>query len=220
MILTIAAAADLARQCAPGVAVETMLSVVHTESRFNTLAIGVNRGGRSKPKPRTYAEAVTTAYALIRAGYNIDLGLGQINSSNLRKLNLSVEDAFDPCRSLTAAATILTANYLRALPRSQSTQHALATALSVYNTGREWRGFTNGYVGRVYGSAGTIVPGLSGLPQLPQSSPVLAMNRPSDFGAVARRVDPQPAPSSSVQDVAAPARGGSTDRVQGVMVFQ
>ncbi|MEG3170550.1 lytic transglycosylase domain-containing protein [Sphingomonas sp. LB3N6] len=118
-----------------------MLSVIHTESRFNSLAIGVNRGGRSKPKPRSYAEAVNTAYALIRAGYNIDLGLGQINSANLRRLNLSIEDAFDPCRSLTAAATVLTANYLRVLPRSQSTQHALATALSMYNTGREWRGF-------------------------------------------------------------------------------
>lgn len=219
MILTIAAAADLARQCVPGVAVETMLSVVHTESKFNTLAIGVNRGGRAKPKPRTYAEAVTTAYALIRAGYNIDLGLGQINSANLRKLNLSVEDAFDACRSLEAAGTILTANYLRALPRAQSPQHALATALSVYNTGREWRGFTNGYVARVYGSAGTIVPGLAGLPKLPPS-PVLAMNRPSDFGAVARRADPQPAPPTRGQQEAAPVREVSPVRASSVMVFQ
>jgi type IV secretion system protein VirB1 len=217
VILTIVAAADLARRCAPNVAVETMLSVVHTESKFNTLAIGVNRGGRTKPKPRTYAEAVTTAYALIRAGYNIDLGLGQINSANLRKLNLSVEDAFDGCRSLEAAGKILTANYLQALPRAPSPQHALATALSVYNTGKQWRGFTNGYVGRVYGSAGTIVPGLAGLPP---SAPVLAMNRPSDFGAVARRVDPQPAPPTRGQQGAAPDREASPDPASSVMVFQ
>lgn len=219
MILTIAAAADLARQCAPGVAVETMLSVVYTESRFNTLAIGINRGGSAKPRPRTYAEAVTTAYALIRAGYNIDLGLGQINSSNLRKLNLSIEDAFDPCRSLAAAATILTANYLRALPRSQSTQHALATALSIYNTGKEWRGFTNGYVGRVYGSAGTIVPGLSGLPKV-QPSPVPATSRPSDFGPVSGRTNLQLASSSSAQVEAAPPGRSLNLRVRDVMVFQ
>ncbi|RYF22962.1 MAG: conjugal transfer protein [Oxalobacteraceae bacterium] len=220
MIFTIAAAADLARQCAPGVAVETMLSVIHTESRFNSLAIGVNRGGRSKPKPRSYAEAVNTAYALIRAGYNIDLGLGQINSANLRRLNLSIEDAFDPCRSLTAAATVLTANYLRVLPRSQSTQHALATALSMYNTGKEWRGFTNGYVGRVYGSAGTVVPSIAGLPKLAPPSTVLAMNRPSDFGAVARRADPQPAPPVRLPEEGPPAREAPAASVQGVMVFQ
>ena len=220
MIFKIAAAADLARQCAPGVAVETMLSVIHTESRFNSLAIGVNRGGRSKPKPRSYAEAVNTAYALIRAGYNIDLGLGQINSANLRRLNLSIEDAFDPCRSLAAAATVLTGNYLRVLPRSQSTQHALATALSMYNTGKEWRGFANGYVGRVYGSAGTIVPSIAGLPKLAPPSTVLAMNRPADFGAVARRADPQPAPPARPSEEGPPARVAPASDVQSVMVFQ
>jgi type IV secretion system protein VirB1 len=141
VIFTIAAAADLARQCAPGVAVETMLSVIHTESRFNSLAIGVNRGGGSRPKPRSYAEAVTTAYALIRAGYNIDLGLGQINSSNLRRLNLSVEDAFDPCRSVEAAGRVLTENYRRALPRAQSTQHALACTARPGQSFRACRGF-------------------------------------------------------------------------------
>lgn len=219
MIFTIAAAADLARQCAPGVAVETMLSVIHTESRFNSLAIGVNRGGRAAPKPRTQAEAIATAYSLIRAGYNIDLGLGQINSSNLRRLNLSVEDAFDPCRSLAASATVLTANYLRALPRAQSTQHALATALSVYNTGKEWRGFSNGYVGRVYGSAGAIVPGLAGLPKLRVDPSIYAASAPTDFRADARRAEPQPAPPTRGQEVT-PARDDAPVRAESVMVFQ
>jgi soluble lytic murein transglycosylase-like protein len=72
---------------------------------------------------------------LIRQGYNIDLGLGQINSANLGWLGLSVEDAFEPCRNLAAAARVLTTNYQSVAHSAQSSDHAIATALSLYNTG-------------------------------------------------------------------------------------
>jgi type IV secretion system protein VirB1 len=42
------------------------------------------------------------------------MGLGQVNSNNMRKTNLSVEDAFDPCKNIAAAAKILQSNYVSA----------------------------------------------------------------------------------------------------------
>lgn len=45
MILDVASLLALAGSCAPSVAPETLISIVHTESRFNTLAIGVNSPG-------------------------------------------------------------------------------------------------------------------------------------------------------------------------------
>nr|AJW29320.1 Bores hole in peptidoglycan layer allowing type IV secretion complex assembly to occur (VirB1) [Sphingomonas sp. NS2] len=55
-ILDVASLLALAGSCAPSVAPETLISIVHTESRFNTLAIGVNSPGARKPVPATRAQ--------------------------------------------------------------------------------------------------------------------------------------------------------------------
>jgi type IV secretion system protein VirB1 len=111
MILDVATLLSLAGSCAPTVAPETLISIVHTESRFNSLAIGVNSPGVRAPKPATKAQAIAAARSLIGQGYNIDLGLGQINSANLGWLGLSVENAFEPCSNLAAAARVIATNY-------------------------------------------------------------------------------------------------------------
>ena len=158
MILDVATLLSLAGACAPSVAPETLISIVHTESRFNSLAIGVNSPGVRAPKPATKAQAIAVARNLIRQGYNIDLGLGQINSANLGWLGLSVENAFEPCSNLAAAARVLAANYQAVARLAPSRDHAIATALSMYNTGDRRRGFRNGYVARVYASASAVIP--------------------------------------------------------------
>ncbi len=160
MILELATVVGLAQQCAPSVAVETLLSVVHTESHFNPYAIGVNAKGVAAPNPGDRVSAAAVARSLIARGYNIDLGLGQINSANLKWLGLSVDDAFDPCRNLAAAARVLASNYLSVARSSPSTEVAIATAMSMYNTGSRSRGFGNGYVGRVYASSSVVVPAI------------------------------------------------------------
>ncbi|MBX9860584.1 MAG: lytic transglycosylase domain-containing protein [Sphingomonas sp.] len=160
MILDIATVVALAHQCAPSVAAETLVSVVHTESHFNPYAIGINAKGVAAPDPANRASAAAAARTLIARGYNIDLGLGQINSANLKWLGLSVEDAFDPCRNLAAAARVLSGNYLSVVRSSPSTEAAIATAVSMYNTGSRSRGFGNGYVGRVYASSTVVVPAI------------------------------------------------------------
>ena len=125
----------LAAECAPWVATQTMAAIVRTESKFNPLAINVNAKVRLERQPSTKAEAIQTAKWLLANNYNIDMGLGQVNSNNMRKTNLSVEDAFDPCKNIAAAAKILQSNYVSASKRKSSEQQALRAALSAYNTG-------------------------------------------------------------------------------------
>ncbi|ANI80391.1 lytic transglycosylase domain-containing protein [Sphingobium sp. EP60837] len=179
MILELVTVVGLAQQCAPSVAVETLVSVVHTESHFNPYAIGVNAKGVAAPNPGDRVSAAAVARSLIARGYNIDLGLGQINSANLRWLGLSVEDAFDPCRNLAAAARVLASNYLSVARSSPSTEAAIATALSMYNTGSRSRGFRNGYVGRVYASSSVVLPAIrrGAMPE-PAASPTAVTPEP------------------------------------------
>ena len=163
MILQLVSVVALAQQCAPSVAPETLVSVVHAESKFDTLAIGVNARGVRAEVPATPAAAARIARSLIAKGYNIDLGLGQINSANLRWLGLSVEDTFDPCRNLAAAARVLSSNFLDAARTQGSPERAISVALSMYNTGSQVRGFGNGYVARVYASSAVVIPAIRGL---------------------------------------------------------
>nr|WP_314121552.1 lytic transglycosylase domain-containing protein [uncultured Brevundimonas sp.] len=155
-MLDLAAVFSLSLTCAPSVAPETLAAIAHVESRFDALAIGVNRGGRNPPRARTPSEAARQAHALLARGANIDLGLAQINSDNLEWLGLSVEQAFDPCRNLAAAATVLRAGYWPEANTTTGRQTALRVALSRYNTGDPRRGFRNGYVRRVEDAAVTL----------------------------------------------------------------
>lgn len=146
--------ASLSVECAPWVATQTMAAIVRTESQFNPLAININSKFRLERQPLTKDEAVLTAKWLLANNYNIDMGLGQVNSTNMRKTNLSVEDAFDPCKNIAAAAKILQWNYMSASKGALSEQHALRAALSAYNTGSYSRGLTNGYVQKVVHNSG------------------------------------------------------------------
>lgn len=134
-MLDLVAVLALSQACAPSVAPETLAAIAHVESRFDPLAIGVNRGGRRPPPARDAADAARMARSLLATGANLDLGLAQINSSNLTWLGLTVEQAFDPCRNLAAAATVLRAGYQLSGPTAEDAQTALRVALSRYNTG-------------------------------------------------------------------------------------
>jgi type IV secretion system protein VirB1 len=151
--LSSATVLDMAERCAPGVAAQTLRAVAMAESGFHPLAIHVNRGAQRPRRPALRAEALAAAKSLRAAGANFDLGLLQINVANLRRLGLTLEDAFDPCRSLAAGAAVLRANYTVARAQGPAPQAALRIALSTYNTGDASRGFRNGYVTRVVAAA-------------------------------------------------------------------
>jgi len=75
-----------------------------------------------------------------------------------------------------------------------SRDHAIATALSMYNTGDRQRGFRNGYVARVYASASTVIPLIRG--RLP--APVMLARAPLADAAIA---NPQPETLVAMQAV-------------------
>ena len=150
----------LSLECAPWVAPRTMAAIVKTESQFNPLAININGGARLERQPASKQEAVVTAKWLLANNYNIDVGLGQVNSTNLSKTNLSIEDAFNPCKNIAAAATILQWNYKAASKKIPGEQAALNAAISAYNTGSFSRGFSNGYVKKVLNNVPKEVPAI------------------------------------------------------------
>jgi type IV secretion system protein VirB1 len=142
----------LASQCAPNVAPQTVLAIVLTESRGRPFAVNVN-GAVQPAAPTSAASAAATAQRYIAAGYSVDLGLGQINSRNMRWLGLTWDTVFDPCTNIAALGAVLTSNYTSA-KSGRDPQTALRVALSMYNTGSQTRGFRNGYVAKVVANAG------------------------------------------------------------------
>jgi type IV secretion system protein VirB1 len=119
----------LSINCAPAVAPTQIAAIAKTESGFQTLAIHDNTTGQSY-QPSDKNSGVTLAQTLLARGHSIDVGMMQINSANFGWLDLTLEDAFEPCPSIKAGAAVL-------------------TAISRYNTGDSRAGIANGYVKRV-----------------------------------------------------------------------
>lgn len=149
---TATAILGLASQCAPNVAPQTVAAIVQTESHGDPWALNVN-GARRPARAKSAADAIAIAQRYVAAGYSVDLGLGQINSRNMRKLGLTWETVFDPCTNIAALGRVLSESY-RAVADGRHPQTALRLALSMYNTGSTSRGFRNGYVAKVVGNAG------------------------------------------------------------------
>ena len=164
----------LASQCAPTVAPETVLAIIQTESKGDPFALNVN-GGRQPARQSNAADAAATARRFIAAGYSVDLGLGQINSRNMRWLGLTWETVFDPCTNIAALGQVLTRNY-NSVKAGRDPQTALRVAISMYNTGSQTRGFHNGYVAKVVGSAGVA----DALTQYGGEIPVVATTAPEN----------------------------------------
>ncbi|EJE4644427.1 lytic transglycosylase domain-containing protein [Vibrio parahaemolyticus] len=170
--------AALAAMCAPNIHETTLSAVVSHESRANIYAINVNGDYVLPKQPDNLKDAVETVNRLLDEGYNLDAGLGQINSANYEWLGLDVPDLFDPCKNLTAAATVLTDCYSRALNKFSEGQEALQAALSCYNTGSFSRGFKNGYVAKVASNVGVSIPALEPIAEGDGRQPVqLQANR-------------------------------------------
>jgi type IV secretion system protein VirB1 len=126
--------------CAPNVAPATLEAIVRVESNGDPIAINVNHLASAHPRANTTQEVVAIARQFIAAGYNVDLGLMQINSRNLPALGYTLEDAFDPCRNIAGGAAILTSFYGSAVLRFGEGQAALQASLRAYNTGSFYRG--------------------------------------------------------------------------------
>ena len=155
--LSLVVALQVAGTCAGGVAPETLLSVVKTESGFNAFAIGDNTDRRSYA-PATLSDAVALATRLVAAGHSLDLGIAQINTAarHLQVRGLPLSAAFDVCTGLRVGSEVLAECYGRA--PAPEPQARLRQALSCYNTGSFDRGA--GYAARVWRAAAHVVPAI------------------------------------------------------------
>lgn len=144
---------DVIQQYAPNVAPQTIAAIIRIESGGNQFAVGVNCTGARRLHPKSVSEAAARARYFIAKGYSVDLGLMQINSRNLSRLGLTVEQAFDPATNIQAGAKILCRGYQGAVKRYGPGQSALQAALSAYNTGNYEQGFRNGYVAKYFAGA-------------------------------------------------------------------
>jgi type IV secretion system protein VirB1 len=185
---------QLALRCAPSVAPSTLASIARTESGFEPLSIHDNTTGTSGA-PATRDLAIQIASKLLEAGHSVDIGIMQINSANFARLGLTLEAAFDPCKSIAAGAAVLAGGYTGG-DTHEGQQAALRVALSEYNTGDTQRGFTNGYVHKVEAAARGIVPaldvGLAPTATVSQPPPAVAPIAP------AAPIDPNAPPSWDV----------------------
>lgn len=152
---------SLIQQCANQTPMPIAHAIIKTESSYNPFAIGVNLNGKSFggfKQPTNYQDAVTVAKSLIANGKNIDMGLAQINSANLRRLNLSVEQVLEPCNNLKAMQYILSSCYASASDSGIGAK--IQRAFSCYNTGNHRKGFSNGYVNKATKNLNAYLAGL------------------------------------------------------------
>jgi len=164
--------ATLYAQCAPNVAPQTLAAIVRVESGGRPWAINVNGNYTLPRQPQNKADAVREATRLIGMGYNIDMGLMQINVKNLNMLNLNIEQVFEPCTNIKAGAQILQNFYKKSASDIGQGQQSLRRAISAYNTGNFSKGFANGYVAKVTQEQSVSV-GLSNLAQAALSGTVV-----------------------------------------------
>ncbi|BBJ98607.1 lytic transglycosylase domain-containing protein [Xanthomonas campestris pv. campestris] len=140
--------------CSIGVHPQTVQAIIKHESGGNPYAI--NNQVRSF-YPTRFDDAQRIAVEQVRAGRSTDIGLMQINSQHLTKFGVSPVDLLDPCTNIRIGTTILARNYAQTWAKYRAEKPALLGALSMYNTGNESRGLSNGYVSWVSQAAGVAV---------------------------------------------------------------
>ena len=124
----------LIQLCAPAVAPRTALAVIAVESGGQPWAVGDNTSGKAHFFT-TRAEAERFATGRLEEGANLDLGLTQVNSDNLRRLGVRLGEIFDPCINVWAGMRILREDFLRATQSYGAPEAALFHAFEAYNAG-------------------------------------------------------------------------------------
>ncbi len=138
---------NLALMCGHLVDPAMTLRVIQVESQGQTYAIHDNTSAQTFV-PNSLPSAVTLSSQLIAQGHRLDLGLMQINYDVwLKPGSFPLTKAFDACTNITIGSTILNGDYIQALQHTSNPSEALFRALSLYNTGSDWRGLL--YANRV-----------------------------------------------------------------------
>lgn len=127
-----AAFIDIAQSCAPMIEVQTLAGVISLESGFQPFAIRINSGKPLAAQPTSKAEAIELATSLVADHQDVQIGLGGISVEELRKLELSISEGFEPCLNLKATATLLNGYYRLALQGGAKAAQAETVMLQSY----------------------------------------------------------------------------------------
>ena len=98
---------ELLDRCAPGAPGGELTAIVRQASGFEPHVISTGGRKRVDIQAGSKAEAISLATELMIGGHRIRIGLAQIDSADLKRLGVSLSDAFEPCGNLTAAARLL-----------------------------------------------------------------------------------------------------------------
>lgn len=127
---------ELVARCAPHVAPRTALAIIAVESGGYPWSVNDNDTNYShRFASREEAEGYLRGRLAADPDASIDIGLAQLNSTNMRGLGLSVNEVFEPCTNVAMGMRILQGAYASALTRFGPTRQALFEAFAAYNGG-------------------------------------------------------------------------------------
>ena len=113
-----------------------LIAIYKHESNLHPYAIGISKNGVHLKSyfPKSKREAILIAKELLKRGYHVDLGLGQISVKNLKRWGVPIEEAFEPCKNVLMSGVVLSECF-KAYGRTLK-------ALDCYNKGRKARSFS------------------------------------------------------------------------------
>lgn len=138
-----------------GIEHDLIRAIAKQESLGEQTAFYINKWELGQFKNLSLDDAVLVSSKMVAEGYTVDVGLMGINSRNVKRFGVSIREAFDPCINVNMGEQILFENINQAKSKGHSGEDAIKVALSLYNTGSETRGFTNGYVDKVWANYST-----------------------------------------------------------------
>jgi type IV secretion system protein VirB1 len=144
------------QKCAVDVAPSTMTALVRAESGLWPWSIDDDTTGKSYHLPTENA-AIAMARTLRAQGHSFDLGLAQVNTSNV-PAGWSFRQAFSPCANVRVGSHILWADYQHAAASWGPGLTALEHSLEAYNSGQNYGDLR--YVAAVEHAAGYAVPAI------------------------------------------------------------
>jgi type IV secretion system protein VirB1 len=133
-----------------------MTAIVRAESGLWPWSIDDDTTGKSYHLPTENA-AVAMAKTLRAQGHNFDLGLAQVNISNV-PAGWSFRQAFSPCANVRVGSHILWSDYQHAAASWGPGLMALKHSLEAYNSGQNYGDLR--YVAAVEHAAGYAVPAI------------------------------------------------------------
>ncbi|QRN41554.1 MAG: transglycosylase SLT domain-containing protein [Neisseriaceae bacterium] len=106
---------ELIHECSPKVNVDTMSSLIQTESSTNPYAIAEILPNKNviSHNPKNKLSAIEIIKDIERKQHNYSVGIAQINKVNFKRFNVSGIDLLDPCTNVRISQHILQECYVR-----------------------------------------------------------------------------------------------------------